>query len=334
MQVMERVQRMEELFAVLDNTAVILQEELDIPYLEALIETAENLYHQEIGREVNDLIKKRLWKEYEKIQLVRYTKEDIRKSLQLAVLKGMKEGTQQHHMMTPDAVSLFMSYLVNKVSEGRDGLSIFDPAIGTGNLMLAVLNNLNTVKDVRPYGSEVDETLIKLTYVNANLTEQPVELLHQDSLTPLLIDPVDVVISDLPVGYYPNDLQSKSFELNSDKGHAYAHHLFIEQSVKYTKPGGYLMMIVPNFLFESEEAPKLNRFLKKETVILGLLQLPSTLFKNEQQAKSILLLRKQGENVRQPEQALMAVIPSFSNKEAMSGMIQRINKWFDTYTKA
>lgn len=30
-------------------------------------------------------------------------------------------------------------------------------------------------------------------------------LLHQDGLANLLVDPVDVVISDLPVGYYPDE---------------------------------------------------------------------------------------------------------------------------------
>ncbi len=68
------------------------------------------------------------------------------------------------------------------------------------------------------------------------------ELFCQDSLQPLFIEPADAVICDLPVGYYPNDEGAEAFELKADEGHSFAHHLFIEQSVKHTKPGGYLFL--------------------------------------------------------------------------------------------
>ena len=47
--------------------------------------------------------------------------------------------------------------------------------------------------------------LIRLAASTGDLLQQPVTLYRQDALQPLLIDPVDVVISDLPVGYYPDD---------------------------------------------------------------------------------------------------------------------------------
>ncbi|HRF77540.1 MAG TPA: PDDEXK nuclease domain-containing protein, partial [Chitinophagales bacterium] len=47
--------------------------------------------------------------------------------------------------------------------------------------------------------------------------KKELELFHQDSLEPLFIDPVDTVICDLPVGYYPNDEGAEAFELKADK---------------------------------------------------------------------------------------------------------------------
>ncbi|EAD5995549.1 class I SAM-dependent methyltransferase, partial [Listeria monocytogenes] len=38
----------QELFQVLDNTAIILQNELEISYLEAVYETGENLFQKEV----------------------------------------------------------------------------------------------------------------------------------------------------------------------------------------------------------------------------------------------------------------------------------------------
>ena len=97
--------------------------------------------------------------------------------------------------------------------------------------------------NIRAFGVDVDDLLIKLAYVGANLQQQPTEFFNQDALEPLFIDPVDLIVCDLPIGYYPNDVQAAEYELSSSKGHSYAHHLFIEQSIKHTIPGGYLFFL-------------------------------------------------------------------------------------------
>ncbi|WP_227633456.1 class I SAM-dependent methyltransferase, partial [Klebsiella pneumoniae] len=82
-------------------------------------------------------------------------------------------------------------------------------------------------KKVRSYGVDADDLLLKLAYVNANLQQHEIQLFHQDSLKPLFIEPVDVVVCDLPIGYYPDDENAKSFHLHAKSGHSYAHYLFI-----------------------------------------------------------------------------------------------------------
>jgi site-specific DNA-methyltransferase (adenine-specific) len=324
--------KVEQLFAVLDQTALLLQADLQVSYLEATGLTADNLFEGQIMQEEilhNDVLRKRLEKEYSSINLEEFSKEEIRKGLQLVILKGMKEGTQAHHHMTPDAVSLFIGYLVSKLTNESKQLTILDPAIGTANLLTAVLNSLPN-KEVRGIGIEVDDLLVKLGFISANLQEHPIEFFNQDALQDLFIDPVDLVVCDLPVGYYPNDEGAKKFDLRSEEGHSFAHYLFIEQSFLYTKPGGKLLFLIPNSLFEGNHAQKLHRFIKENGVIQGLLQLPLSMFKTEQQAKSILILQKQGPTVKLPKQALLAELPSFSNMKAMEGMISRIDHWFAT----
>lgn len=318
---------LEKLFTVIDETATWLQEELKCSYLEAVAETGENIFHEDVlQEEVSELLKKRLKKAYQSISLHDWKNEHIRKALQLAMLKGMKEYVQPHHQMTPDAVSVFIGYLVDEFTKTHFSLSLLDPAIGTGNLMTAVLNQL-TNKKARSYGADADDLLLKLAYVNANLQQHEIQLFHQDSLKPLFIEPVDVVVCDLPIGYYPDDENAKSFRLHAKSGHSYAHYLFIEQSIRYTKEGGYLFFLIPNMLFTSDESRELHALIKEETFIQGLLQLPPSMFKNEAAAKSIFILQKKGTYAKAPKQALLAQLPSFSNKQAMQAMVLKLEQW-------
>lgn len=318
---------MEKVFKLFDNSATILMNELHISYLDALAETAENLFEGEILQEIDSFTKRRLQKEYEGVVLSQVSTEMIRKGLQLAILKGMKEAIQPNHEMTPDAVCIFISYLVEKLMQKKEQFSLLDPAYGTGNLVTAILNNSG--KAIQAYGVEVDETLIKLGYASANLQRHEIELFRQDALQPIFVEDVDIVVADVPVGFYPNDVVASEYELATrGTGHSYSHYLYIEKSLKHLKEGGFLVTMIPNFMFEGEEAAHLNEFIKKNAVIIGLLQLPLSMFKSNKHGKSIFILQKKGENVRAPKQALLAELPSFSKKESMRGMIKNIDTWF------
>jgi site-specific DNA-methyltransferase (adenine-specific) len=322
------ITKLENTFTLFDTSAQILQEELDCTYLEALAETAENMFHGNVIQdEVSEVTKRRLEKEYSKLSLQSLQKEEIRKGFQLAILKGMKDGVQANHQMTPDAIAMFMGYLVGKFTANLQKMTLLDPAIGTGNLLTAVLNH-QPDKQLEAFGIDVDDLLVKLAYNNANLQEQALSLFNQDSLSNLFMEPVDVVVSDLPVGYYPNDENAANYKLKASVGHSYAHYLFIEQSLRYTKPGGFLFFLVPNFMFEEEEAKRVNAFIKEEGYIQGMLQLPETMFQNKNHAKSILVLQKKGIGVEPPKEALLVNLPSFSNMQAMEKMMGQINHWF------
>ncbi|MCM3704814.1 MULTISPECIES: class I SAM-dependent methyltransferase [Cytobacillus] len=322
-----KITPVEELFTILNETAVIMQEELHCTYLEALAETGENLFHESILQdELSELTVKRLRKSYESIDLSSCTKEEIRKSFQLAILKGMKENVQPNHQMTPDAVGMLMGYLVEKFIQDKS-CRLLDPAVGTGNLLTTVMNH-QSGKVIEATGIEIDDLLIKLAYINANLQEHPIQFFNQDSLEPLFIESADAVVSDLPVGYYPNDIRSAEYKLKADEGHSYSHHLFIEQSMNHVRSGGYLFFIIPNGMFESDQAPKLHEFIKENAYIQGLIQLPLTMFKNEKAAKSIFILQKKGEGVTPPKQALLVNLPSLSKTVEAEKILKKIDVWF------
>ncbi len=298
---------MESTFNFIDNHTTKIQKEQENAYLESLLTTTENWLDGIIKPEADA------------------SKEEVRKALQLAVLKGMKEHIQPHHQMTPDALGLLVGYLVELFVKKEQAI-ILDPAVGTGNLLLTVMNYLDG--HMTGAGVELDDLLIRIASNAGNLVEQPITFYLQDALQPLLIDPVDVVVSDLPVGYYPDDETAATYELKADEGMTYAHHLFIEQSLKHTAEGGYLFFIVPKALFESEHASQLHSFLKKHAHIQSVMELPESLFKNSAHAKGILVLQKKKEGIKAPKEVLLARVPNMSKPESMSKFFSQVTNWF------
>ncbi len=255
------------------------------------------------------------------------SKEDIRRGIQLAVLKGMKKNAQAHHQMTPDSMGILIGHLASKLAGERTGVTLLDPAVGTGNLLYTVMNAIGNGSTATAV--EIDDMLIRLAAVTAELLEHPVTFYVQDALRPLLVDPVDITISDLPVGFYPDDENAANFELVPDEGHAYAHHLFLEQSMNHTKVGGYGIFLVPANLFDSAQSSILHPFLKKSSEIRAILQLPENLFKNATHAKSIIVLQKKSQDKKMNSEVLLAKVPTMSDRNAMALFIEKIDLWVE-----
>ncbi len=324
----------EQLFNQLDTSVQLLQKELDFSYLEALSETGENILankqpHQIDGLPSDETVGK-LTQLYQDIKLDSMEPEEIRKAIQLALLKGSKmDVLQPNHQMTPDAIGFIFNYLIEKlISEKDKTIRLLDPAVGMGNLLSTVYNGLLSKSiSVEAEGIDNDDLLITLASVNTVMQRQSVTLTHQDAIQDLLIDPVDVIVSDLPVGYYPLDEKASKFKTAAKNGHSYAHHLFIEQSLYYLKDGGFGIFLVPAQLFETDEAPALLKMIQEEAFLQGMLNLPNELFKTKNSRKSILLIQKKGDNAKQVKQVLLAQIPDFKNQKAMLQFMKEVDSW-------
>ncbi|WP_342510657.1 class I SAM-dependent methyltransferase [Sporosarcina sp. FSL K6-1522] len=279
-------------------------------YLEAIIEACEKWLQGDIQPELSETV----------------TKEEIRRGIQLAILKGMKQHAQPHHQMTPDSIGMLIGHIAGKLAAGQQDLTLLDPAAGTGNLLYTAMNVIGN--NVTATAVEIDDILVRLSAVTAELLEHPLTFYVQDALRPLLVDPVDITVSDLPVGFYPDDDNAVNFELVPAEGHAYSHHLFIEQSMNHTKAGGYGVFVVPANLFDSEQAASLHPYLKTRTIIRAVIQLPDSLFKNTAHAKSILVLQKPVEGVvKATPDVLLAKVPSMTDRHAMALFLQKIDMW-------
>lgn len=314
-----------QLFDWLDEATMIIQDYLNEPYLDSLYYSLQAFHYGDIHDLVPDDLRQQIANKIEHNPKT-FSKEEIRKAIQLVILKGMQKTTQHQHAITPDTIALFIGYLAEKLMKQQKHIRLFDPVNGTGNLLLTAMDSLKQVKDA--YACEVDVTLLKISLMYANVLQQEVDIFHQDSLSPLLLDPVDLVVADLPIGYYPDDIQANQYELKAEKGHSYAHYLLIEQSIHYTKDGGFLIFIIPENLFTSDQSQQLHSFIHKHAHIVGLIQLSETTFKSEEHKKSIFVLQKKGNETKGVQQPLLAMLPSFKNKAAMQDMMMQIDQWF------
>ena len=305
------MENIEKLFGMLNEHAEKIEKEHNTTLLEGILDGLEAWLDGEVDFSQDGA-----------------TKEDVRKAIQIAVLKGMRKGSQPNHQMTPDTLGLLVGYFVEQIFAKRletEKISILDPAIGTGNLLLTVMNLLDG--KIEATGVEVDELLIRLAAATADLTEQPVSLYRQDALQDLLVNPVDAIVCDLPVGYYPNEDVALDYELCPSEGMSYAHHLFIEQSINYTKDGGYLFFIAPTHLFESEQSKQLHKYIQKHAWIQAIIQLPDTMFANKALEKSIVILQKQGADFKAPKEVLLAKVPNMQNKQALAMFFEKVKMW-------
>lgn len=317
----------ETIFEWLDQTTQLIEQHTNEPYLDSLVITMEMLFYEKTPKLADDMLTHKLNKVFEKrINLQAYDQTDVRKAIQLVILKGMKGSTQPQHLMTPETIALLVGYLAEKLYRNHQHLKLFDPVCGTANLLTTVIRNFK--QPLEAFACEIDPTLIRLGVANANLQQMNIEFFHQDSLRPLLLDPVDLVVADLPVGYYPDDVRASQFDLKANEGHSYAHHLLIEQSMNYTKDGGYLILVVPHFLFNSDQSEQLHTYFKKNAHIVAVLQLPGSAFVSDEQAKSILVLRKKGEHTDDLKQPLLVKMPSFNHSTAMEDILGQMNEWF------
>ncbi|MGL4338117.1 MAG: class I SAM-dependent methyltransferase [Turicibacter sp.] len=320
---MNRADVIEKLFDLVDETAMIISAELKLNYLHALCETCKNIMSQDVNQMFNDDIKQALETHYEELEGLEFTQEEVRKALQLGILKGLKAERLSNEIMTPDSIAMMVGYLVSKFIPDMTHLNMADLSVGTGNFLTAILNYFEKQPHLI-YGVDVDTDLLKIAYTLSDMQEHEIQFYQQSSLKPLLIEPLDLIIGDLPVG--TADISDLSLSL-STMGINYLPYLLIENHIQYLKPGGYAFYVIPNDLFSQPHSSHFHELLSKETFIQGVLQLPETMFKSQEFGKSIFIIQKKGDNISPVKEVLLAELPSFSDAQKVNTTLSRIEDW-------
>ncbi len=323
----------ETLFKVLDQSVTILMQQLTVSYVDALIETGDNLLshsvHVEDGKPDEQQVDA-LQKLYQSVNLQSLDAETIRRAIQLALLKAIhNDRVDPNHQMTPDSIGLLTAYLIAKLVGNTTELSILDIAVGTGNLLTTVINQLQPERSsaIHGYGVDNDDNQLAIAAMSMDLQQSPVELFHQDALDPLLMPKTMVAIGDLPVGYYPLDERVKDFKTSATNGHSYVHHLMMEQAMEHLLPGGWGVFLVPTNIFQSRASQGLLKWMSSAAYLQGLLNLPKNLFLDDKSRKSVVVLQKHGDKAQQAGKVLLGEFPSFEDTRAFEAFTAQIDEW-------
>lgn len=275
---------------LLENTQTI-QNDLQTNFYDALVE--QNAIYLDVQTELT-LVKEN----NQRLKDLNLNKEEWRRSFQYLLMKAAQtEPLQANHQFTPDGIGFLLVFLVDQLASS-DQVDVLEMGSGTGNLAQTLMNNCQRSLDY--LGLEIDDLLIDLAASMAEVMKADVNFAQGDAVRPQVLKESDVIVSDLPVGYYPDDAIASRYQVASPQGHTYAHHLLIEQSLKYLKPGGVAIFLAPNDLLTSEQSPLLKQWMQDHAQVLAMVTLPENLFRSANLAKTIFVLRKQEEAVVQP----------------------------------
>lgn len=275
---------------LLENTQTI-QTDLQTNFYDALVE--QNAIYLD-GQTELTLVKEN----NQRLKDLNLNKEEWRRSFQYLLMKAAQtEPLQANHQFTPDGIGFLLVFLVDQLASS-DQVDVLEIGSGTGNLAQTLMNNCQRSLDY--LGLEIDDLLIDLAASMAEVMKADVNFAQGDAVRPQVLKESDVIISDLPIGYYPDDAIASRYQVASPQGHTYAHHLLIEQSLKYLKPGGVAIFLAPNDLLTSEQSPLLKKWMQDHAQVLAMVTLPENLFRSANLAKTIFVLRKQEEAVVQP----------------------------------
>ena len=257
------------------------------------------------------------------------TPELKRQVLQLLLVATMREdGLQANYQVTPDAIGMWVGFVVEQFVTAGEPVKVTDLTVGSGNLLATVAQVLGQQKnEMTASGVENDDTMLTIASGMAALLGLDWQLTLADAVADQPAVNQDVVIADLPVGYYPSAVPT-DFTTQADDGLTYVHHLLIEQAIKALRPGGLAALIVPANLFESEQAANILKYLQGSDVFFqALLQFPEKLFTNEKAAKAILVLQRAGRDAVQATPVMLARTPELTNVAENKNFVSEITAW-------
>lgn len=276
------MEKIETAFGLLLANVQQLETHLGTHFYDALIE--QNVSY--LGKAVSDDLQHR----NEQLRALNLTKLEWQKVYQFALVKGAKEmHLQANHQLTPDAIGYIINFMIETLTT-ETSLSILELGSGTGNLAETLLTGMPD-KDLTYTGFEVDDLMIDLSASIADVMQTSAQFLQIDAVRPQVIEPVDLLLSDLPVGYYPDDEIAKRSVVGSQLEHTYAHHLLMAQGFKYLKAEGYAIFVAPSDLLSSPQANLLKKWLQDYARVAAVITLPEDIV-TENNSKAIFVLQK------------------------------------------
>ena len=276
-------EKIEQAYTYLLENVQIIQNDLTTNFYDALIE--QNGIYLDGQTNLEDVKKNN-----QALKRLALRKEEWLRTYQFLLMKAAQtEPLQANHQFTPDAIGHLMIFLIEQLCPAEN-LSLLELGSGMGILGASFLTSMN--KKVDYLGIELDDLLIDLAASMAEVMDLQMGFVQGDAVRPQVLKESDIIVSDLPIGYYPDDQIASRYQVAAKDEHTYAHHLLMEQSLKYLKTGGYAIFLAPTDLLTSPQSDLLKSWLTDQAQLVAILALPEDLFAQGAQSKTIFVLQK------------------------------------------
>ncbi len=276
-------EKIEQAYTYLLENVQIIQNDLTTSFYDALIE--QNGIYLDGQTNLEDVKKNN-----QALKRLTLRKEEWLRTYQFLLMKASQtEPLQANHQFTPDAIGHLMIFLMEQLWLAKD-LSLLELGSGMGILGASFLTSMN--KKVDYLGIEIDDLLIDLAASMAEVMDLQMGFVQGDAVRPQVLKESDIIVSDLPIGYYPDDQIASRYQVAAKDEHTYAHHLLMEQSLKYLKTGGYAIFLAPTDLLTSPQSDLLKSWLTDQAQLVAIVALPEDLFAQGAQFKTIFVLQK------------------------------------------
>ncbi|KXT77908.1 class I SAM-dependent methyltransferase [Streptococcus sp. DD13] len=314
-------EKIEQAYELLLENVQTIQNALSTNFYDALIE-------QNVAYTTGEGDWDRVKENNQRLRQLDLTVEEWRRSFQFLFIKGNQtEPLQFNHQFTPDSIGFLMTYLIDQLTESET-VTVLEIGSGTGNLAYTILNHSQRTLDY--YGIEVDDLLIDLSASIADVMGVELGFAQGDAVRPQILKESQVIVGDLPIGYYPDDTIAHRYQVAAKEEHTYAHHLLMEQALKYLKKDGFAIFLAPNDLLSSPQADLLKKWLQEQASLLAIIALPQNVFRAKHMSKSIFILQRKKEVEKE---VFVYPIRDLQNADEMRDFTLKFKKWQEENAK-
>jgi site-specific DNA-methyltransferase (adenine-specific) len=300
----------ETFFDYLDAVAMALYDQDKTLYLEGVKYALEYLLDDETNKELSESTHTQLKQAKAEVTTVEFDSETIRKAIQLALLRGFKHARITNAQMTPDTIGIFISYLIKKLYPQNAPKRVLDPLIGTGNLIATISNHYK--KPFTVHGIDDDPLMCDLARNMCDSLDIDQQIFLQNTLT-FQAGEYDLIVTDFPPKKIGDKLE-------------YLPYLTVIHHLDHLKEGHFFIAVIENDFFDQKQNDVFKKLLKEKAHMFGLIKLDESLFKNH--PKSILILKKKGEEDDILNNFLLADLPPFSDQTAFNQALGKMELWF------
>ncbi|HEL2058640.1 TPA: class I SAM-dependent methyltransferase [Streptococcus suis] len=308
-------EKIEQAYDLLLENVQTIQNQLGTNIYDAMIE--QNVAYV-AGQHETDLVVNN----NQTLKTLDLTKEEWRRAFQFLFIKANQtEPMQYNHQFTPDSIGFILTFLLDQLVP-QESVTVLEIGSGTGNLAQTILNA--SQKKLDYLGIEIDDLLIDLSASMADVMQAEISFAQGDAVRPQILKESQVIIADLPIGFYPDDQVASRYQVASQTEHTYAHHLLMEQSLKYLEKNGFAILLAPNDLLTSPQSDLLKGWLQEQANIVAMIALPPSLFGQQAMEKSIFVLQKK---TNQAPAAFVYPLQSVQEAETIRDFMVNFKKW-------